>query len=130
MTIEYSNPNTVAAPDGHFSQAVSVDAATRLLFISGQVPRALDGSTVGAGDMKKQAEQVFENLRAILAAHGSSFDKVVKATLFTTDFSRADEVAAVRERFYGNAKPASTWVEVRALGDAEWMLEVELVAAI
>jgi 2-iminobutanoate/2-iminopropanoate deaminase len=130
MTIDYSNPTTVASPDGHFSQAVTVDAATRLLFISGQVSRALDGSTVGVGDMTKQAEQVFENLRAILTAHGSSFNKVVKATLFTTDFSRADEVAAVRQRFYGNAKPASTWVEVRALGDPEWLLEVELIATI
>ena len=130
MPIQYSNPATVAPPDGHFSQAVSVAASGRMLFISGQVPRAPDGSTVGVGDIAKQAEQVFENLRAILAAHGATFDHAVKVTLFTTDFSQAGEVAAVRERFYGNAKPASSWVEVRALGDPDWMLEVELIAAI
>lgn len=125
-----SNPASVASPDGQFSQAFVVPAGTALIFISGQVPRAPDGSTVGQGDMRAQAEQVFANLAAILAAHGSSFEKAVKATIFVTDMARAAEVADVRLRFYGGAAPASTFVEVSKLGDPAWLLEVELVAEI
>jgi 2-iminobutanoate/2-iminopropanoate deaminase len=130
MTIQLSNPSTVAPPDGQFSQCVVVQAGTSLLFISGQVPRSLAGDTVGAGDMTAQAEQVFANLQAILNAHGSSFAKAIKATIFVTDISRADEVVKVRSRFYGDAAPASTFVAVTALGDPNWMLEVELIAAV
>jgi 2-iminobutanoate/2-iminopropanoate deaminase len=128
--IEYRNPPNVAPPDGHFSQAVVAPASGKLIFISGQVPRNAKGDTVGAGDMGAQAEQVFKNLHDILKAHHATFANVVKATLFSTDFSQAEAVARVRGKYYGNAKPASTWVEVSALGDPEWMLEVELIAMV
>jgi reactive intermediate/imine deaminase len=130
MPITISNPASVAAPDGHFSQAVLVNAGTGMLFISGQVPRDISGKTVGAGNMRLQAQQVFANLEAILAAHGSDFSKAIKATIFVTDIKLASEVTAVRKQFYGAAMPASTFVEVSALGDERWMLEVELIAAI
>jgi reactive intermediate/imine deaminase len=126
--IEYSNPDSVAPPDGQFSQAVLVSPSARLLFISGQVPRNEAGETVGAGDMTAQAEQVFRNLQAILATHGTTFAATVKATIFVTDMKRADEVTAVRSRFYGDVAPASTFVEVSALGNPDWLLEVELIA--
>jgi 2-iminobutanoate/2-iminopropanoate deaminase len=130
MTIQFSNPPAVAAPDGQFSQCAVVSAGTSLLYISGQVPRSLAGDTVGVGDMAMQAEQVFNNLQALLQAHGTSFAKAIKATIFVTDISRASDVVAVRSRFYGNATPASTFVAVSALGDPDWLLEVELIAAV
>jgi 2-iminobutanoate/2-iminopropanoate deaminase len=80
--------------------------------------------------MRLQAQQVFANLEAILAAHGSDFSKAIKATIFVTDMKLASEVTAIRKQFYGAAMPASTFVEVSALGDERWMLEVELIAAI
>jgi enamine deaminase RidA (YjgF/YER057c/UK114 family) len=130
MSIQISNPNTVASPDGHFSQSVVVSTGAKMIYISGQVPRNLAGDTVGIGDMTAQAEQVFSNLGAILAAHGSSFDNAVKATIFVTDISRSGEVADVRSRHYGAATPASTFVEVSALGNPDWLLEVEMVAVV
>ncbi len=130
MSVVLSNPASVAQPDGQFSQAVLVNMPANLLFISGQVPRDLDGKTVGKGNMTTQAEQVFRNLSAILQAHGTDFTRAIKATIFVTDMSLAEEVVAVRKRFYGNSAPASTFVEVRALGDSDWMLEIELIAAI
>ncbi len=128
--IKASNPATIPQPDGCFSQAVVVDAGTRLLFVSGQVPRGPDGETVGEGDITAQAEVVFGSLAKVLAAHGTDFNSAIKATIFVTDMDRAGEVAEVRARHYGDARPASTFVEVSALGDPRWLLEVELVAAI
>jgi 2-iminobutanoate/2-iminopropanoate deaminase len=130
MAISYSNPPTVAAPDGHFAQAVFVPTGTSLLFISGQVPRALDGRTVGKGSAQIQAEQVFASLADILAAHSASFADVVKATIFLTDFAHAEVVSTVRQRYYGDATPASTMVQVVRLGDPDWLLEVEMLAAL
>jgi len=80
--------------------------------------------------MSRQAEQVFGNLQAALKAHGADFENVVKATLYVTRMDLAHEVVAVRERFYGKSKPASTFVGVTALNEPEWWLEVELVAAL
>jgi 2-iminobutanoate/2-iminopropanoate deaminase len=130
MSFSTINPSSVAQPDGQFSQAAIVEAGTRLIYISGQVPRAIDGFTVGAGNMTAQAEQVFENLRAILGEYGAGFENVVKATIFVTDIDRAAEVMAVRSRFYGSAAPASTFVAVSALGDRDWLLEIEMIAEI
>jgi 2-iminobutanoate/2-iminopropanoate deaminase len=130
MSATFSNPATVAQPDGDFSQAVIIPAGTKLLLVSGQVPRALNGDTVGIGNMTAQAEQVFDNLRLILAAHDATFADSVKATIFVTDMTRADEVTAVRQHFYGDAKPASTFVGVNALGDPDWLLEIELIVEV
>ncbi len=130
MTIRFDNPAAIAAPDGQFSQCAIVTSGATMLYISGQVPRNIAGDTVGVGDMTAQAEQVFSSLETILQAHGASFANAVKATIFVTDMQRASEVTAVRKQFYGNAAPASTFVEVSALGDPDWLLEVELIAAI
>jgi 2-iminobutanoate/2-iminopropanoate deaminase len=128
--IRPSNPATIAAPDGHFSQAMVVQADTSLLYISGQVPRFANGQTGGVGDMTAQAEIVFANLSRVLEAHRSTFANVIKATIYVTDMSKAHEVTEVRERYYGDARPASTFVGVNALGDPHWMLEVEVIAAL
>ncbi len=130
MPFKTVNPPEIAAPDGQFSQAVVVEAGTRMLFISGQVPRGSGGASVGTGDMTAQAKQVFANLRDTLAHFGATFANAIKATIFITDMSRADEVVAVRSQFYGDAAPASTFVGISALGDPDWLLEIELIAEI
>ena len=127
---EEHNPTSIAPPDGDFSQCTVVPAGARLLFVSGQVPRDIDGRTVGVGDMRAQAEQVFGNLRAVLDSHGATFEHVVKATLFVTRMDLAHEVTAVRRRFYGDSRPASTFVGVTALDEPDWWLEVEVIAAL
>jgi 2-iminobutanoate/2-iminopropanoate deaminase len=105
-----NNPHALAAPDGHFSQCAVVESKVKMLYVSGQVPRDSAGKTVGVGNMSAQAEQVFQNLQAALAAHGATFEHVVKATLFVTRMDLAHEVVAVRRRYYGASKPASTFV--------------------
>ncbi len=128
--IGFENPPTVAAPDGQFSQVAIVPEGARLIFISGQVPRDANGQTVGVGSMTKQAEQVFSNLRNILLGYGADFSRAVKATLFLTDENAIPELMSVRSRFYGEAAPASSLIVVKALGDPDWLLEVEMIAAI
>ncbi|MBT6151462.1 MAG: RidA family protein [Chloroflexi bacterium] len=111
-----------------YAQAAQVSFNSDLLFISGQGPQNINGETVGLGDMTVQAEQVFQNLQAILEAHNSSFAKAIKATIYIKDMSLLGEFNAVRSKYYSEAAPASALVEVSALVDPDWMLEVELIA--
>lgn len=127
MTVTYNNPKAIAPPDGDFSQTTIAATPQRVIFISGQVPRDRLGNTVGRGDMAAQAIQVFQNLQDCLFEHDCDFHDVAKATIFTTDISRVDEIMKVRSQFYGDAKPASTLVGVTALGDSDWMLEIEMI---
>jgi reactive intermediate/imine deaminase len=125
------NPDTIASPGGNYSHAVRIDTGDgALLFVSGQVAFDRGGNLVGEGDMARQTEQVFENLRAILEANGASFEHVVKITTFMTDIGRLGEMRDVRVRYVADPPPASTTVEVSALFRPEALIEVEIVAAL
>jgi reactive intermediate/imine deaminase len=125
------NPDTIAAPGGNYSHAVRIDTGDgALLFVSGQVAFDPDGNLVGEGDMARQTEQVFENLRAILEANGGSFRDVVKISTFMTDIARLGEMRDVRLRYVADPPPASTTVEVSALFRPEALIEIDVVAAL
>ena len=123
------NPETLSRPVG-YSHVVEARAG-RLVFISGQVAFDQQGNLVGAGDMAAQAEQVFENLKAALAAAGAGFGDVVKLTFFIVDMARMPAVREVRNRYLDPAHiPASTAVEVKSLVRPELLIEIEAIAAL
>lgn len=125
------NPDTIMSPAGSYSHAVRVEMdGGVLLFVSGQVAFDADGNLVGKGDMARQTEQVFENLKAVLEANGGSFDEVVKISTFMTDISQLVPMRDVRVRYLPDPPPASTTVEVAGLFSPEALIEVEAVAAI
>lgn len=105
---------TDKAPEaiGPYSQAVKID---RIIFVSGQIPIDPATGDIVTGDVQAQTRQVLNNLKAVLAAAGSSLDKVVKTTLFITrmvDFPRINDVYA---EFFPEQPPARACVEVSAL---------------
>ncbi len=100
-----------------------------LLFLSGQVAVDSSGTIVGAGDLKTQTRQVFENIKAILERAGATFDDVVKmTTYFTTDIRNYEDYFSVRREYFKGINPASTGVQVAALAFEGLLLEVEVVA--
>jgi reactive intermediate/imine deaminase len=125
------NPDTVAPPAGSYSHAVRLELdGAALLFVSGQLPLDTQGRLVGEGDMARQTEQVFENLRAILAANGATFRDVVKIGSYLTDLSQLAAMREVRARYLPEEPPASTLVGVSGLVLPAALLEVEVVAAV
>ena len=116
-----------AEPISHFTDAVQ---AGDLLFVSGIVPVDEERELVGGDDVVAQARKVFENMRDVLAAAGCTFEDVVKVTLFLTDVADRPLVNPVREEVFGDARPASTLVEVPALVIPGAKIEVEAVALI
>jgi enamine deaminase RidA (YjgF/YER057c/UK114 family) len=85
---------------------------------------------VGAGDVAAQARQVFRNMELCLSAAGCGFDDVVKVVHYLLDVDDRPKINPVRMEFFGEARPASTLVEVSALAVPGALLEIEAVAAI
>ncbi|HEV2038251.1 MAG TPA: Rid family detoxifying hydrolase [Candidatus Eremiobacteraceae bacterium] len=112
-------PKPVAA----YSQAVE---ANGFIFCSGQVGLDPVAGTLADG-LGAQAEQVFRNLGHVLEAAGSSFDKVVKASIFLADLHHFAEVNAIYERHMGAHRPARTTVGCGALPMGA-LIEVDVIA--
>ncbi len=111
---------------GPYSQGI---VANDLLFTAGQIP--LDPATgkLVEGDVSAQAERVMRNLEAVLAAAGSSFDRVVKTTCFLTNLDDFPAFNAVYGRFFPADPPARSTVQVARL-PAGALVEVECVALV
>jgi 2-iminobutanoate/2-iminopropanoate deaminase len=127
--VKRTNPPALSAPTG-YTHVVEVTGPARTIYISGQIAYDKDGKVVGAGDMKAQAEQVFKNLETALKAAGAKFSDVVKMNSYITDMSKVQAVRDVRMRYFGDATPASTFVEVKGLVRPELLLEIEVTAVV
>lgn len=116
-----------AEPISHYTDAVR---AGNLLFVSGCIAVDGEGRLVGGDDVVAQARQVLRNVGEILAAAGAGPQDVVKVTLFLTDVDDRAKINPARREFFGDARPASTLVEVSRLAVPGAKIEVEAVALI
>lgn len=99
-----------------------------LLFVSGQVGAREDGSP--EPDFEKQVQQAFDNLNAVLAAAGCTFDDVVDVITFHTDpESQFETVMAVREKAIGDP-PYPNWTAVGVSWLAGFDFEIKVIAHI
>src|SRR5258708_36744978 len=82
---------------GPYSQAV---ISNGLAFLSGQIPLDPATNQLIEGDIAAQTERVFENLRGVLEACGSSFARVVKTTVFLKDLGEFAKMNDVYARYF------------------------------
>jgi reactive intermediate/imine deaminase len=122
------NPSSLSKPNG-YTHVVEASGG-RTLYVSGQVALNASGTLVGAGDLKAQTRQVFENLKAALADAGGTLDDVVKITIFMTDLSQIQEFREIRNGYFPQRVPASTLVQVVRLARPEFLIEIEAVAVV
>ncbi|MBL8381677.1 MAG: RidA family protein [Burkholderiales bacterium] len=131
MSRQNLNPATLVKPT-NYTHVVVVPAG-RQVHISGQVAYSAAGQIVGKGDLSAQAEQVYANLAAGLAAAGAGFADVFKMVTYVVDLTpeKAAQVRAVRMRHFGDATPpAATMVGVTSLVNPDLLIEVEAIAAL
>ena len=123
--LERINPQGVSTPQT-YSHIVK---AGKMVFIAGQVGATAEGKVAGAG-MKEQTEQVLRNLQTVLKSQGLDFSHVAKINIFTTSIAefRATDVAAIRARYFGQHRPASTLVQISALASPDYKIEIEAIA--
>ena len=120
-------PDTIAAPLAAYSHGIEIAPNARVLHSAGQVGILPDGTTPEG--IEAQTEATWANLMAILEFAGMGIDDVVKVTTYVTNEDDFWPMAKVRARFFGDARPASTGIVVKALAKQEWLVEVDLVAA-
>ena len=129
MPAQFLNPPALCLTSG-WTHVVSMTAG-KTIHISGQVAVNERGETVGRGDLKRQTEQAFENLRQALAAAGATWNDVVVTRLYVVGL-KPEHVPVIREvrSRYVSAQhpPASTLVGVSALVGPEWLIEIEATA--
>lgn len=111
------------APIGPYSQAIGLGD---LVFTSGQVALDGTGNLVGA-TVAEQTEQVFKNLAAVLAAAGTSFDGVIKTSVFLADMNDFTAMNEVYGRYFTKTKPARSTVQVARL-PKDALVEIDLIA--
>ena len=110
---------------GPYSQAI---VCGQMLYTSGQIPLNPQNGQMVEGDIKVQTEQVMRNLAAVLAAAGTTLDKVVKTTCFLHEIA---DFAAFNEVYgrYITSAPARSCVAVKDLPKGA-LVEVEVIALI
>jgi len=109
---------------GPYSQAIR---AAGLIFTSGQI--AIDPATsqIVAGDVSAQTERVLKNLSAILQASGSTLEKVVRCTVFLKNMGDFAAMNEVYGRYFKQAPPARSTVEVSRL-PKDVLVEIDAIA--
>ena len=115
---------TAPKPIGPYSQAV---VEGNFIFVSGQ--GAINPSTgkLERGDARSETKRVFENLKAILAAAGSSLAKVVKCNVYLRDINDFQAMNEVYATYFEAPYPARTTIQAGAL-PAGIAVEIEVVA--
>jgi enamine deaminase RidA (YjgF/YER057c/UK114 family) len=129
-SIEFASPSTLSTPAG-YSHVVSLPASGRLVWTSGQVPIAADGSVAPPDDWEAQARLAFQNVDHALAAGDATWGDVVKLTIFVVDLAGLPTIRVVRDEFVDVERPpTSSLVQVAGLFRPEVLLEVEAVACV
>ncbi len=112
-------------PANTFSNAIVVD---RAIYVSGQTAGLADGTIAGENDVRTQASQAFDNIRRLLEAAGATMADVVKLTVYLTDMSTRAQFSEARRGFFSGDFPCSTLVEVSALAQPGFLVEIEAIA--
>lgn len=121
-----TNSSDAPSGSGGYAQAVRVEGARALLFVSGQIPVDADGAVPEAfGD---QCRLVWRNVEAQLRAGGMRLADIVKVTTFLSDRAYAEENSAIRQEVLAGLTPALTII-IAGIYDPAWLLEIEVIAA-
>ena len=95
------------------------------IYVSGQVPVNADGEIV-VGGIEAQTRQVMENLKAVLALAGATFDDVCKSTCWLQDARDFGAFNRVYMSYFANGRPARSTTEARLMVDAK--VEIDMIA--
>ncbi len=124
MSLDIVATDKAPAAIGPYSQAVRVGD---FLFCSGQIPLDPRTGDIVPGGIRAQAEQVMNNISAVLSEAGTDFSRVVKTTIFMQDLQDFAAVNEVYGSFFEGPAPARSTVQVAGLPKGA-LVEIETVA--
>ena len=134
MTVEHVDPPEIAPPVQGIYSHVAIGRGAAVAAIAGQIALDADGNLVGPGDHGAQAEQAFRNFQNALAAIGCGPADLLKYTVHVVGHGPelVEPIFAAGRRVFGAGWPrtASTLLGVQALGEPEWLIEIDGLAVI
>ena len=110
-----------------YSRAVRVG---NIIEVAGTTAVDTEGQVVGAGDISKQTDYIFNKIRNALNDAGSKMSDVIRTRMYLTDINGWETVARVHGDIFSDIKPVSTLVEVSGLIDEELLIEIEVSAVV
>ncbi len=110
-----------------YSRAVRVG---NIIEVAGTTAVDTEGQVVGAGDISKQTDYIFNKIRNALNDAGSKMSDVIRTRMYLTDINDWETVARVHGDIFSDIKPVSTLVEVSGLIDEELLIEIEVSALV
>jgi enamine deaminase RidA (YjgF/YER057c/UK114 family) len=113
--------------DNDLCQAVR---AGNTVYVRGQLGTDFDGNLIGLGDAGAQAEQAMKNVKQLLEEAGSGLQDIVKITIYLIDPRYREAVYQVVGRWLKGVFPISTGLVVSALGQPEWLMEIDVIAVV
>lgn len=123
------NSSEFAKSLGAYSHGYSVEIGdAAIIFTTGQIAMDKNGNVLYPDDPAKQAEFIYESLEKILNQAGASLDDAVKTTVFVTDMNDFSKISAVRNKYFKNAEPVSTLIQVSKLVKEGCRVEIEVIA--
>ena len=122
--IERRDYSELPAPGGAFHHSVRWG---NMLFLCGNTAR---GTPAENGDAGAQTSAILDKMETILKANGGSLQNLVKVTSFVTDLREGPQIGEVRRARMAGAFPASTQVQVSALGTPDLKIEIEAIAVL
>ena len=110
-----------------YSRAVKVG---NVVEVTGTVASGEDGKVVGKDDAYAQTKYIYEKIEAVLIRAGASMKDVVRVRMFVTDISRWREYGKAHSELFREIRPCNTMVEVNALIEQDYLIEIEATAII
>jgi 2-iminobutanoate/2-iminopropanoate deaminase len=121
------SPISIHPPFAPYSHGVELPGGQRLVFCSGQLGIAKDGTI--PSDCGGQTRLCFDNIRAILEEAGMGFDNIVRINAYVTGREHLAAYMAVRNGLFSEPLPASTLMIVSGFARPEFVIEIEVIAA-
>lgn len=123
MTKQKIQTQLAPPPSGTYSQAIQVG---NIIYFAGQIPLDPQTGQLISDDFAKQAEKVFDNLKAVCEASHTRLDDIVKLTIYLTNLAFFPIVNDVMRRYFKEPYPARTTIQVSAL-PMNVQIEVEAI---
>lgn len=114
-----------APKPGPYSQAI---IANNTVYVAGQVPTNPKSGKIDAASFEEQATQVFENIKAIVEAAGSSLDQVVSVRVFLADLNNFQTMNTIYRQYFTGDLPARTTIGAQLLPNIQ--IEVDCIAVV
>ena len=127
MTIERTNYSSGSKWEEivGYSRAVKIG---NVIEVTGTVASGEDGKVVGEGDAYRQTKYIYQKIEKVLKQAGASMKDVIRVRMFVTDIRRWQEYGLGHSEYFKEIKPCNTMVEISALIEPEYLIEIEVTA--